>query len=134
MEFEYSHASVRAGGIRPGEVRANVFDFVGGLRLICSVEKKIDGKRQLHVSASFGNDTQEYKNAEILVAKCRGNASRAAELWAKTVEGRIRSIAGSDADGLVYHGIVAPGFIPHWTKELPDGSDSVSSGDENPPG
>lgn len=120
MQFEYGREIILSGGIRPGEIRANVFDFPGGLRLIASVERRKDGKRILHVSASFAVDSEEYRNMEAILFKCRNKMNRTIELWAKTVTDRIAKIAGKDADGLVYAGIVMPGCIPHWSKEIED--------------
>lgn len=129
MAYDYDSAAVARGGIRPGEVRANIFDFIGGLRIIASVEKKSDGRRILHVSASFAVNSTEYKNVERLLVMCRGNKHRALDLWVKTAEERFKQLAGSDADGIQFQGM-AHGYIPHWWKEIKEdvGSNIATEG------
>ncbi len=53
LEHVYDVRVILQGGIRPGEVPANVFDALDGLRLIVSRERMLDRELLLHVSASF---------------------------------------------------------------------------------
>lgn len=113
-KYFYVYETIANGGIRPGEVRANVFDFEGGLRVIASVEKK-DDKRYLHLSASFGPNTTEYRNFERLIDKW--GTALAARKWPDTVIERFKIVAGEDINGIKFLGY-SSGNVPHWVKEL----------------
>lgn len=115
LKFAYVHETIMAGGIRPGEVRANNFDFEGGLRVLAMVEKKGE-ERVLHITACFESDTQEYKNLARLIDMY--GTSLASQRWCETVINRMQQVAGEDLNGLKFFGWTQGSSIPHWVKEL----------------
>jgi len=109
LEYVYHADKVRAGGIGPGEVAANVFDFEDGLRLIVSRERLPDGRLVLHVRASFParcRMADEFWRLALTMPK-----KRVLELWAADLPRRFRELSG---DGRTLELIGWSGrLIPH---------------------
>lgn len=125
LEFVYDAKEIlNNNGIRPGECRSNVFDFESGLRVIASVEKSGNAKF-LHLSASFGEGTEEYKAVARFLA--RSNSHRAFEHWARTVTERMVKIGGKDVEGITFLGMTQRG-VPHWRKTIPNEQPSPDEG------
>lgn len=94
--------------IRPGECRANVFDFADGTRLIVSRER-FRNQIVLHVSASAAPSSPIY--AEIR----DGRLSRA-QFCEYALTG-YRAISG-DPEPLKFTGFSETMGIPHWFRPL----------------
>lgn len=115
LEHVYNQkAIVEQGGIRPGEVAANVFDFPDGLRLIVSRELcALTGEIGLHFSASFGLGSR-LADEILLLATGRG-LNWAFRQWVSSVPERFRELSG-DTREACFLGISA-GNVPHWRIE-----------------
>lgn len=102
-EFTYdTEAEMAPDAIRPGEVRANVFDAESGLRLVVCRER-YRGRAYLHVWADAAPDTPLGR----LGLKPRDFAEHALACW--------RELAGDEAP------IPLWGFLagrPHWFRLL----------------
>lgn len=90
--------------IRPGEKSEHIFDWFDGLRLIISKDK-LNNRVSIHVSASFTEDSQIYK--ELKSRKCCENIMI---VFVKMVEERFKLL---DNRQLEFIGFSNAG-IPHW--------------------
>jgi hypothetical protein len=114
-------AIVEGGGIRPGEVAAQVFDALDGLRLIVSRERVPEGRVVLHVSASFPS-TSRIADEFRLLASLRGSRGLF-EMWLRSIPERFGELCGDPAlaGRLQYIGMQGS-QVPHWVieGEVPD--------------
>lgn len=94
--------------IRPGECRANVFDFEDGTRLIVSREQ-FQSRIVLHVSASAQPQSPLYASI------CLGELTPA-QFCVHAVE-RYRAVFG-DPEPLKFTGFNGTMGIPHWFRPL----------------
>jgi hypothetical protein len=113
LEHVYDQVAIAAhGGIRPGEVAANLFLFEDGLYLIVSRERGPDGEMMIHFSASFKQDS-----AMDLQLRERRKAigDRVGREWLRSIPARFRELSGDDRD-VQFLGVSQQG-IPHWLIE-----------------
>jgi len=103
-------AVVEGGCIRPGEVRANVFDFDDGLRLIVSRERDATGRVWLHYSASFPGDCRIAD--EIRLLRLTMAMASVMAKWVGSIPARFAELSG-DGRQADRHWRSEIG-IPHW--------------------
>lgn len=115
LDHTYDQAAIRdRGGIRPGEVAANVFDFESdGLRLIISRERSPDGIVTLHFSASFPGECRIADEFRLL--KLTMPVERIMRKWIDSIPARFRELSG-DQRPILFIGRSDVG-IPHWVIE-----------------
>ena len=94
LEFTYDADACLRGAITPGEVAANVFDHVDGLRLIVSRERFGLEMLVLHVSATFHRNSRVLEELNKLRhSMCR---SRVIRCWLRAIPGRFLELSGDD--------------------------------------
>jgi hypothetical protein len=110
LEHVFDVPAIRdRGGIRPGEVAANVFDFEDGLRLIVSRERMPEGHVVRHVSASFaehGRMADEFRLLAVTTPR-----EKLFKMWLADIPGRFAELSG-DERTLRYAGF--SGKVPHF--------------------
>jgi hypothetical protein len=114
LEHVYDQAAiVERGGIRPGEVAAQVFDHADGLRLIISRERTPSGHVVLHVSASMWSGSRVFE--EYLLLRAFLPPKRILAMFAKSIPERFRELSG-DARPMRFLYFTS-GVIPHFVIE-----------------
>lgn len=109
LEFVYSAVQIMKGGIRPGEVAANVFVFEDGLRLHVSRERMPDGMICLHVSASIVPDMDLWRFMKEEIRQ--HGVDRPFVAWVEHVQSRWKELSG-DERKLRLACVV--GAVPHY--------------------
>lgn len=111
LEHVYDQESVAySGAVRPGECRANVFDFEDGLRLIISRKRDPWGDVWLHYSASFPSDCRIADEVRLL--RLTSPLARVMAMWVESVPSRFADLSG-DQRPVDRHWRSEIG-IPHW--------------------
>lgn len=117
LEFVYDAVKITEGGtIRPGEVRANVFDFEDGLHLIANRERMDDGEIVLHISASFPGECRIADEFRLLLS-FQGR-EQLMKKWFASIPGRVAELAKDPGltARLIFVGTSKEG-IPHFVAE-----------------
>lgn len=123
IAFLYDEGVIRAGGIRPGEVAANVFQFEDGLHVIVSKERvKFASEKEqsivIHVSFSFRRGSKHYRDVESLMnGKTKEQQLSVLSRWAERGILRFCEMSGesrADFELAAWTG----GGVPHYFKRL----------------
>jgi hypothetical protein len=91
----------------PGRLRANVFGFEDGVRMIVSRDMEADGRVSLHVSASAEPGFPVYGQ----IARGETDVSR----FRRMILERYAQLSG-DTAGLDFCGLSPGKGIPHWRR------------------
>ena len=111
LEVVYDQQEIaERGGIRPGQVPANIFDFDDGLKLIVSRERDLDDDAILHLCASFLS-VRRIADEFRLLTLTRSTESVFAE-WLRDVPHRFRELS-NDSRPIRFLGCSENG-VPHW--------------------
>jgi hypothetical protein len=100
------------GEIRPGEVRANVFDFPDGMRLIVSSNLYPEGETQSTFSSSLFPDTEMFHR----MRRCCHSRKEGIDWFMEQSVARFLELSGEKEKCLQFVGITE-NYIPHWVVE-----------------
>lgn len=109
LETLHDHESISPGvAAEPSKFRACVFDCPDGMRLIVSRECFMDGKKELHVSASFEVGSAIDKSLD----RYRQRRKKMLRAFRRMAERRFHELSGDDRP-LMFIGWTVR-YIPHW--------------------